>query len=149
MPNHFHFLATAPGMNISECMHQIMRATSLHISQRATLINQLYGNRHYKTAINDERYWKAVYKYIYRNPVEGNLSQKVEDYRFSTLRQRICGFGELDLEQDYLYSLDPVGTLEWLNTAPNPENKESVRRALRKREFKLAKKKGMRSFASP
>jgi REP element-mobilizing transposase RayT len=57
-----------------------------------------------------------VYKYIYRNPVEAHIAQKVEDYRYSTLcdvlgRQQ-PSLGVLDLLRTVH---DPNRILSWLN----------------------------------
>lgn len=146
MPNHFHLIATAPGANISEAMHLLMRGTSIDIAQRGQFINQLYGNRHFKSAINKDHYFQCVYKYVYRNPVEAKLSSKVEDYPFSSLSLKLKSSHLLKLEEDLLLTDNAQKNLAWLNQAPKDENKEAVRRALSKGVFKFSNKKGRNHF---
>ncbi len=57
-----------------------------------------------------------AYKYIYRNPVEAGLSQRVEDYAYSSLRG-LLGLGITYCEIiDYLGLIqNPIQHLNWMN----------------------------------
>lgn len=140
MSNHFHLLVSTPQANISQAMAYFMRESSRAITRTAGRINQTYGGRYFRCIVSSHHYFLNAYKYFYRNPVEAGLSQKVEDYPFSTLHGLI-GKSKLHIPiaEDLTYFSDPQGTLNWLNTPVPKEDWESVRKALRNREFHLAK----------
>jgi putative transposase len=77
MSNHFHLLARFPKANASLAMQYFMRETSKRISKPAERINQVYGGRFFRSAINTHHYYNHVYKYVYRNPVDAKLCQRV------------------------------------------------------------------------
>ena len=56
------------------------------------------------------------YKYIYRNPVEANMAQKCEDYRFSSL-YGLLGKGEIltPVIDPLCVTQNPLKILNWLN----------------------------------
>jgi putative transposase len=145
MPNHFHLIASTPKTNISEAMNYFMRETSRQIGYASNRINQVYGGRFHRTVIKDAKYFLCAYKYVYRNPVKGELAAKVEDYPFSTLSGKL-GLSKIfiPVEEDTLLFSSPFcdRTLGWLNAKPSKENDESIRLALRRRIFELPKVKG-------
>lgn len=144
MSNHFHLLARFPKNNMAEAMNYFMRETSRKLSRDAGRINQTYGGRYFKSAIMKDHYFQHAYKYVYRNPVEGFLANRVEDYPYSTL-QCLLGKnpGVIPLVEDPFLRFENIGeTLLWLNSAPNPDDKEEVRKALNKTEFSLTGRKG-------
>lgn len=57
-----------------------------------------------------------TYKYIYRNPVEAGLTERAEDYQYSSLRS-LLGKSELNCEiHDQLGLIqNPIHILKWLN----------------------------------
>lgn len=78
MSNHFHMIVRSPEANLSVAMSYFMRETSREITRRSHRINQTYGSRFHRSLI--------AYKYVFRNPVEAGLCNRVEDYEFSSLK---------------------------------------------------------------
>lgn len=139
MNNHFHLIARFPENNMAEAMNYFMRETSRVISRKADRINQTYGGRYFRSVITKNNYLDHVYKYVYRNPVEAGVVENVQDYQFSTLYLKLngvsCDFPIVD--DPRLSAIQLNSTLLWLNTAPNANDKEEVRKALKKPEFSL------------
>lgn len=140
MANHFHLLARFPRQNLSDGMAYFLRETSRELTRTSKRINHTYSSRFFRVSIGNPLYYLHCYKYVYRNPVEAGLAHRTEEYRWSTLRG-LLGFERIAIplaEDNTLFS-NVEGTLRWLNQAPEVEDWEAVRKAIRKREFKLGK----------
>lgn len=143
MRNHFHLVASFPNANLSEALSYFKGETSRRISSAAGHINQIYGSRSFRSQITNYHHYMNVYKYVYRNPVEAKVCAEVESYQFSTLNSLLGGSPiYFPVAEDTLLfeSGSIVQNLNWLNAAPKPEHYESMRKALRREVFKLAKK---------
>jgi len=138
MSNHFHLLLRTPDANLDKAMEWFMRETSRSLVRAGNRINQTYGGPHFRSVITSHHYYLNAYKYLYYNSVKAGLCREVTEYPYSSLhglmgKARI----EFPVEEDVTLFSDLDGTLNWLNTAPTEENWQDVRRALRRREFKL------------
>ncbi|MBO9665275.1 MAG: transposase [Bdellovibrio sp.] len=149
MGNHFHLLVSTPKGNLSEGMCYFMTATSKRINSLTQKKNQVYGSRFHRCLISDSRYLHNVYKYVYRNPVEAGLCQRVEDYPFSTLFKKLKGFEDFPLyENDFFYEESSRNSyLTWLNKEPTEKQKEIIEWGLSRAEFK--EKKILRKWIAP
>lgn len=137
MSNHFHLLVTAPELNLSLAMNYFLKESSRQLLKSNDRINRTFSARFFRSRIIGYHHFTTVYKYIHRNPVEANLCTYVENYPWSTLNG-LLGFSKLviPLEDDtLLFDSGVEETLKWLNTAPLSENREAVRKALRKQAF--------------
>lgn len=140
MSNHFHLLASTPRANISQCMHQFMHRTSRRLTKEGNRINETYAGRHYKCILTRNNHFLNAYKYNYRNPVAAGLCERVEDYRFSTLRGLVAPLHRrAQIAKDYIFDADPLGTLEWLNQPPDPIKLEGVSQGLKRQYFRSKK----------
>lgn len=142
MSNHFHLIASGPPQILSSAIQFWLAQSSRQITKCTGRINHTWKARHFRRLLGTPHYFLNAYKYFYRNPVEAGLVKSVEDYRFSTL-YGLLGFRQLIIPVEFDATLfsDVDGTLKWLNTAPSEENKEAMRRALRRSEFKLPRGK--------
>lgn len=139
MSNHYHLLVLAPNGNLSEGMAWFGRETSREFVTLSGRINGTYGGRFFRSNIQSHHYFLNCYKYLYRNPVEAGLADRVENYRWSTFR------GLLGLErllvpvcEDLTLFSDVEGTINWLNSKPKAEHWEAIRKGLRRPVFSLA-----------
>ncbi|WII72204.1 transposase [Bdellovibrio sp. 22V] len=136
MSNHFHLIARFPENNMQEAMNYFMRETSRVISRSSGRINQTYGSRYFRSVITKDLHLEHVYKYVYRNPVEAKICAQVEDYPFSTLQIRLgLRNGVIPLAPDLLLEEKPHSTLTWLNTKPLENDKETIRKSLKRPSF--------------
>lgn len=138
MSNHFHAIASADPPLLSAGMQYFLSQTSRLITKSSGRINHTWRARFYRSQILTTQHYLHAYKYFYRNPVEAGLCSRVEDYPYSTLHGLI---GRRPLlipvvHDDTLFS-DFEGTLEWLNKKPECSHREAIRKALRRRKFKL------------
>lgn len=140
MNNHFHLIVKTPLANLCDGMGWFMRETSRSINRLGDRENQNYGGRYFRSLLGTNHYFLNAYKYLYYNPVKANLCESVLDYKFSTL-PGLLGQSKLIFPVYYDQTLfsDVSGTLNWLDCAPRDENWDAVRRALRRKEFKLPK----------
>jgi putative transposase len=134
MANHFHLIAKFPQGNLSEAMNYFMRETSRVIAFESGRINHVYGTRIFRSELRNFRHFENCYKYIYRNPVEAGLCERVEEYPYSTLRG-LLGQSHLAIPvacDPFLFGADGVErTLAWLNTEPSLENRMTLKKSLR------------------
>ncbi len=142
MSNHYHMLVTAPELNLSQAMNYFLRESSRRGLKDNKRINHTFSARFFRSRVSGFHHFTTVYKYIYRNPVEAGLCNHVEEYPWSTLNA-LLGFSKLviPLQEDTLLfdsGLEP--TLKWLNTDPGSENRDAVRKAVRRSEFALPNK---------
>jgi putative transposase len=150
MKNHFHLIARTPEANISQCMLRFMSNVSRRLNEKGNRINGNFAGRHFKTIIQENSYFLNTYKYVYRNPVEAGLAEKVEHYPFSTL------FGLLGkaplfipLTEDTTLFSDPEETLIWLNSKPRTSQIEAIRYALKGQYFQSRKTNPENSLQIP
>ncbi len=138
MGNHFHMIASSPNGQLSSAMQFFMSQSSRALAGEANRINHIWGARFYRSEITTYNHFLNCYKYNYRNPVSAGITQKVEDYRFSSLHG-LLGFSTLiiPVEEDLTLFSDVEGTLSWLNRSPSEQSLDLIRRALKRRVFKL------------
>lgn len=142
MPNHFHLIARFPSGNLGLAMNYFMRETSKAIARDAGRENHIWGTRVFRSLLRSPHYFSHAYKYVYRNPVEANLSRRVEEYFFSTLPSLLgIKHGLIPLEADNCLFEDLEVQLEWLNHSPHECDRAAVKAALRRSEFSIPREK--------
>jgi hypothetical protein len=85
-----------------------------------------------------------AYKYVYQNPLRANLCAKITDWKYSTLNG-LLGYNKLiiPIEHDQILFPDKLAAenLIWLSKKIDSNNLLAIRKALVKKEFKLARNK--------
>jgi len=144
MQNHFHMIVRAPQGNLSEAMAYFLRETSRELTKSSHRINGTWGNRFFRSALTEYHHYMCAYKYVYRNPVEANTCTFVEEYPYSTLHG-LLGFSKLMIPVEHdtvLFDHEIEKSLLWLNSKSEKTDWESIRKALRRKSFKLPKANG-------
>ena len=120
-------------------MNYFMREVSREISRKSDRINQVFGGPYHSSLITNSIYYLHAYKYVYRNPVEAKICDKPEEYKFSTLNG-LLGKSKLIIPIFYDETLfsDFEGTMKWLNTDYAEGNRDKIRKALKKKIYKIA-----------
>lgn len=138
MRNHYHLIVRTPNSNLSEFMCYFNRELAKEINRATGRINQTFGNRYFSSIVKDPRYYLALYRYVYRNPVEANACKSVEEYEFSSL-QHVLGIKKIEFPVfDYpIVEGQWFKNLEWLNASYKKKEKEEIRRSLRRQIFRL------------
>lgn len=142
MPNHFHLILSTPLRNLDKIMQVIMSSSTRIINAKARRSGHLYSGRYYWSLIQSPIYYACAYKYVYRNPVKASLCAKVHDWQFSTFAGLI-GATHLPIPiaqplfiQRYIPK-DICQLDSWLNIPYSTENSDKIKKALRRKTFKL------------
>ncbi len=143
MDNHFHLLLRTPLKNLDQAMNYFLREVSRVIGFEAGRINQKFGGPYHWSLIESNRHFLCAYKYVYRNPVDAGLVDRVELYPYSTL------FGLLGqspliipVANDIQLIENTEGCLEWLNQSyKSTEERKAIKDALNKSKFIFGKDK--------
>ncbi len=140
MSNHYHLIAQAPEGNLSQAMRYFQRETSRELTKSSSRLNQTWGSRFYRSRLGSYHYFLQAYKYVYQNPLRAEACNWAEAYPYSTL-SGILGQNQLLIPIEYdtvLFEGNLEETLGWLNRLPEQNQKEEVRKALRRQDFKFA-----------
>ncbi len=139
MSNHYHMLVSTPKGNLDKFMFYFNKELSREIQMQSGVINQKFGARYFSSIICSQRYYETVYRYIYRNPVDADLSQRVEAYKYSSLRFIISGerylFPIFDTHFEQIENYWSV--LNWLNTSYNEGERMIITKSLKSEYFGL------------
>lgn len=141
MSNHYHLLVSTPGCNIDKVMEHIQREVAKKANFKSGRINHFFGGPYKWSLIYEERYyWNAV-KYIFRNPIRAGISKSVNEYQFSSLNyeDNDLNWKMIDFfnDKNKLIKLD----VNWLNEPFLNELEDCIRLALRRKEFKIPRRR--------
>jgi putative transposase len=141
MSNHYHLLVSTPGQNIDKVMEHIQRDVAKKANRESIRINHFFGGPYKWSLIYEESYYWNVIKYIFRNPIRAGICKTVTDYRFSSLNLHHKEFRwrMVDFFNDKTKSI--VLDNDWLNEPFLNEAEGSIRLALRRKEFKIPRRK--------
>jgi len=136
MDNHYHLLITTSSKaTLGEVMCDFQKSVSRRINSITGRINHVFGGPYKASLIKNEGYYFHIYKYIYRNPIEAGICNRVEDYPFSSLIDD--GIGVCSPITGIANMVPVVEKLAWLNQDDKIELLDSIRKGLKKTEFKL------------
>lgn len=140
MNNHYHMIVRTPEANLDKFMNYFNRELSREISRQTGRANFIFGRRYYATVINNLRYYASAYKYVYRNPVKGQLCLKVQDYGFSTLAFITCRqVYRFPIFDSYFDKIDDYDfNLDWLNQDFSNETYLEIKEGLSRNIFSPA-----------
>lgn len=139
MSNHYHLIVSAPQANLSQAMAFFQRETSRELTRSSHRENQTWAGRFFRSRLGSYHYFLQAYKYVYQNPLKVGLSKFAEEYPFSTL-SGLLGNTRLIIPVEHdtlLFDGDFSQNINWVNRLADPKDWETVRRALRRKEFKL------------
>jgi len=141
MSNHFHLLIQTPKENLDRIMNYFMREFSKAVGTKSGRTNHIFGGRYKGSLIQEPLYFAHVYKYIFRNPIEAGIIQRVEDFSFSTLKREWNKPLRFEVKPILLHPLSEnipkklSERLEWMNTKYTHEQYELIRRSIKKTIF--------------
>lgn len=147
MNNHFHLLVLTPKEDIDRIMYFFMKETTLDIQRCTGRINKIFGGRYKGSMITNYGYLVNVYKYIYRNPVEVGLTERAEQYPYSTLfyknkpNVRAPFRIEKILPSHAFDEYEDLDELKWINQKFEKYEAESISGGLQRSIFAYEKDK--------
>ena len=152
MSNHFHLMLATPLANIDAVMRYLMTEVSREIGKRTGRINHVFGGRYKWSWLSDPEAVAYVFKYICRNPVKAGITERCEDYPFSTANR--SGMKDIPLIErlDSVWRLIPRGKVErstWLNRPSAREEEDLITKAIRRSHFAFSKDKKVQLRLAP
>jgi putative transposase len=145
MPNHIHMILTVPNEDLGKITNILFKDFSRRINSKAGRTGHILGGSYFWSIITSSRYYGHALKYVYRNPVKAGLSQKVEEYPFSTAHGLVGNahlsfplhYTRVGMEIDIPEPDQHFEWLGWLNTPFSTEAEDLIRLCLRKKEIKI------------
>lgn len=119
MPNHWHLLLyPRKDIELSLFMKTLTEthAQRYHKDHGTTGTGHIYQDRYKSFPVKDEVYLRTLYSYIESNPLRSGLVSKCEEWKWSSLRERLEGLRKtriicdspIDLSSDYLASINAI-----------------------------------------
>jgi putative transposase len=141
MSNHFHLIASTPLANLDEIMLYFMRETARKTNFRASRINHVFGGPYKSSLIRHQHHYEEITRYVYLNPVEACMTERVQDYPYSTRFHKYEKSPPLELVDSCFdckeEELKVFNRLDFLNTRYSREEKDAMKRGLRRRTFEI------------
>lgn len=114
MPNHVHLLFRDPDNNLSTFMQRLGTSYAQYYNRRTQRTGHLFQSRFFSRNIEDESYFRTVYRYILQNPEKAKIC-RAENYPWSSwntqLKNEIINtdfiflyFGSVEFMQDFIKS---------------------------------------------
>lgn len=144
MSNHFHLLISTPNANLGSAMRYLMTESSRRIARASGRINHVYGGRYKWSLLTRESDVAYAYKYLIRNPVRARMTDRVEQYPFSTftrlLVEKECELPVCERIDWSFLRCSLEQRIEWLNQ-PTPKEEYLIGLALRRHTFAFSRDK--------
>ncbi len=86
MPNHYHLLVKTPRGNLSRAMRHLNGVYTQRFNKVHQRDGALFRGRYKAILVDADSYLLQVARYIHLNPVKANLTQKPQDYKWSSYR---------------------------------------------------------------
>lgn len=83
MDNHYHIIIRMKDDNISDVMQRINWAYSTRFNRKYDRCGTIFGQRFRAYHVKNNKYLRALIKYIALNPVRSKLSAQPEEYKWS------------------------------------------------------------------
>ena len=87
MPNHIHLLIREQHEPISRIMQKISSSFVFWYNQKYERCGHLFQERYKSEVVEDDQYFLALLRYIHQNPLKPGMVQKVEEYRWSSMKE--------------------------------------------------------------
>jgi putative transposase len=86
MRNHYHLILQTPEANLSSFMHSLNTAYTTYFNIKRSRSGHLFQGRFKALLIDVDAYLLELSRYIHLNPVRAGVTQKPEDYPYSSYR---------------------------------------------------------------
>ena len=120
MGNHFHLLLKTEAEDLAQIIKRVAGSYVYWYNLKYRRTGHLFQDRFKSEAVENDRYFIAVLRYIHQNPVKAGLCDKAEEYKYSSCGDYNSGSsGLLDIE--YTYSIVDRDTLMILSNEENDD----------------------------
>lgn len=123
MPNHFHFVVrTAVDGALGRWMHWLLTMYAQWHHKQYETVGHVWQGRFKAFPVEDDRYLLTVVRYVERNPLRAGLVERAEQWRWSSLFERIAG-----MERRCLTELPCPMPLDWRACVNRAESQDELR----------------------
>ena len=137
MDNHYHLIvSTSPKFDLGKIMCIFQTSISRTVNRVSGRMNHVFGGPYKGCLIQNQTYYTKVFHYVYRNPIEAGLVERVENYSFSTF-QEDSGIITTPLAAGFQEGFSNAKLAEWINQPLENSPRSQITSALRKTIFKL------------
>ena len=84
MDNHFHLFLQTRFANLHQCMQKLQAPYAQYINFKYARTGTLFEGRYHSRVVQKDSYALALARYIHQNPLEANMAQALETYRWSS-----------------------------------------------------------------
>lgn len=105
MSNHYHLIIETPEANLSRTMHHINSAYTSHINRKRKRSGHLFQGRYKAIVVSKDSYLSELSRYIHLNPVRAGITQKPEEYQYSSYKAYISKGKDDLLNQELVLGL--------------------------------------------
>ena len=130
MPNHFHLLISAEKkIELANYMKCVNLSYGTYFRKKYMSVGYLYQGRYKSIIVENNKYLLECARYIEYNPVKAGLIEKVEEYRWSSIRYYIFNEYKDLITENLVYSEikknnDKDFNDEYLNYVNNSKNEK-------------------------
>lgn len=145
MNNHYHMiLSTNEQNNLGVVMQYLQKSVSRTINSKSGRINHVFGGPYKGCLVTKETYYAHALKYVYRNPVEAKICDRVEQYPFSSIYKNKDNLALTEKPKwglDHLIPKDQNEFLDWLNQGYSKDSIQLISKAISKTKFRIPARK--------
>ena len=105
MANHYHLIIETPKGNLSSFMHSLNSSYTTYFNIKRKRAGHLFQGRYKALLIDVHNYLLELSRYIHLNPVRAGITEKPEDYRYSSYRAYIFPKEEGLIFRDLLWGM--------------------------------------------
>jgi hypothetical protein len=105
MPNHYHLIVETPKANLSSFMHTLNSAYTTYFNLKRHRSGHLFQGRYKAILVDKDRYLLELSRYIHLNPVRAGMTEKPEEYRYSSLRSYLFPREESLVFRDLIWDM--------------------------------------------
>lgn len=98
MDNHVHLLIMEGKEPLEIVMRRICASYVLWYNKKYDRIGYLFQDRFKSEPVEDDRYFLAVIRYIFQNPVKADIVNKIEAYKWTNFNDYIVGSKRTDTD---------------------------------------------------
>ncbi len=98
MNNHVHILLKVDQEPLEQIMRRICGSYVYWYNSKYQRIGNLFQDRFKSEAIENDRYFLTVLRYIHQNPIKAGIVRRIEDYPWSSMGEYISSPNVLDID---------------------------------------------------
>jgi len=105
MGNHIHLLMKTEDESLGQCFKRIGASYVYWYNMKYYRVGHLFQDRYKSEAVETDEYLRAVIRYIHWNPLKARMTEKLEDYNWSSYRQYLGLCDEQHVDKDFVLAL--------------------------------------------